>query len=206
MRRAVCEILWFTMLLLASLVAVYATAFLLIPEFGPQDLKEKFSAAAISMWVHLTGGAVAMLTGPWQFRAGLRDRWPRFHRKSGWLYSVAVLSSGLAGLRMALVSDGGSVTHFGFGLLGVCWLATLAMALRTVKQRDFDRHRVWMIRNFSLTLAAVMLRIYLSITSALEIPFIPAYQAISWMCWLPNLLVAELYVRNIDPVLRPVSR
>jgi hypothetical protein len=48
-----------------------------------------------------------------------------------------------------------------------------------------------MIRNFSLTFAAVTLRIYVPLSIALGIPFEQAYPAIAWLCWVPNLAVAE---------------
>lgn len=97
---------------------------------------------------------------------------------------------------MALMSDGGYVTHFGFGILGILWLTTLAMAINTVKQLDFEAHRRWMIRNYSLTFAAVTLRIDLAITGAAGIPFEIAYQWISWVSWVPNILLAEFYLRT----------
>lgn len=54
-----------------------------------------------------------------------------------------------------------------------------------------------MIRCYALTFAAVTLRLWLPLAQfVLHIEFIPAYQAISWLCWVPNLLVAEMIVRS----------
>lgn len=53
-----------------------------------------------------------------------------------------------------------------------------------------------MIRSYSLTLAAVTLRIYLPLSLALGVPFANAYQVISWLCWLPNIILAEWVVRR----------
>ena len=30
----------------------------------------------------------------------------------------------------------------------------------------------------------------------LKIDFLPAYQTISWLCWVPNLLIAEVLVNR----------
>lgn len=49
-----------------------------------------------------------------------------------------------------------------------------------------------MVRNVSLTLAAVSLRIYLPLSMLAGIPFELAYPAIAWLCWVPNLWVAEI--------------
>ncbi|MGE3316385.1 MAG: DUF2306 domain-containing protein [Planctomycetaceae bacterium] len=195
MRRVLFEVGWWLMLFLAALVAAYAVVFLLVPEFGSAQFKQKFATIPLATWMHLSGGAAALVLGPWQFRPKLRDRRPKLHRRIGWLYALAVLIGGSAGFRMALISYGGMITHFGFGLLALLWLITLVMAIRTVKRLDFDAHRNWMIRNYSLTLAAVTLRIDLAVTGAAGIPFETAYQWISWVSWVPNLLVAELYLR-----------
>jgi hypothetical protein len=57
-----------------------------------------------------------------------------------------------------------------------------------------------MIRSYALTLAAVMLRIYLPLSQVFAIPFEPAYQTIAWLCWVPNLVVAEwLILRQSAP-------
>jgi hypothetical protein len=45
--------------------------------------------------------------------------------------------------------------------LALAWLYTGAKAFSAARQRDFVAHRRWMIRNFSLTFAAVTLRLYL---------------------------------------------
>ena len=184
------------MLLLAALVAVYAVAFLIVPTLGPSDLKAKFARMPIATWSHLLGGAVALVCGPWQFRAALRDAYPRIHRLVGRVYVLAVAVGGLGGLAMAVVSDGGYVTHFGFGMLAISWLFTLAVAFRAIRRRDFNTHRAWMIRNFSLTFAAVTLRLYLAAAGAAGIPFLTAYRVISWLAWVPNLMVVEWFLQR----------
>ncbi len=98
---------------------------------------------------------------------------------------------------MATVSSEGWPTHFGFGILAVLWFVTGLQAYRMVRNGNIEAHRQWMIRNFALTLAAVTLRIYLPLALAvLHWPFRPSYIAISWLCWVPNLLIAEWMVRR----------
>jgi hypothetical protein len=46
-------------------------------------------------------------------------------------------------------------------------------------------------RSHALTYAAVMLRLYIPMSRILGPPFEPSYQAISWLCWVPNLVVVE---------------
>ena len=40
------------------------------------------------------------------------------------------------------------------------------------------------------------LRLYLPLSGLLGLPFETRYRVIAWMCWVPNLLVAELLVRQ----------
>ncbi|MNL75568.1 hypothetical protein D3C87_2013940 [compost metagenome] len=60
---------------------------------------------------------------------------------------------------------------------------------------DRVAHRRWMIRSIALTLAAVTLRIQIPVSMMLDIPFDTAYPVIAWLCWVPNLVVAEMIVR-----------
>ena len=54
-----------------------------------------------------------------------------------------------------------------------------------------------MIRSWAMTFAAVTLRLYLPIPPMLlHMSFMDGYRAIAWLAWVPNLLVAELYLRG----------
>jgi hypothetical protein len=57
-----------------------------------------------------------------------------------------------------------------------------------------------MVRNFALTFAAVTLRLWLPASVASGMPFEVAYPVVAWLCWVPNLLAAELFLRRTrDP-------
>ncbi|HSV57888.1 MAG TPA: DUF2306 domain-containing protein [Variovorax sp.] len=148
------------------------------------------------MMLHVAGAATALLLGPWQFLAGLRSRRPQVHRWIGRVYVLCCLFGGVSGLLLALGSTAGPIATAGFGLLGIAWIATTARGWQLARQRRFRNHREWMIRSFALSFAAVTLRIYLPLPSLLGIDFLPAYQAISFLCWVPNLLVAEWWLRT----------
>lgn len=95
------------------------------------------------------------------------------------------------------------LAHFGFGLLAVLWLLTTGAAYARIRARDQAAHRRWMTRSFALTFAAVTLRIYIPLGLALGISFETAYPVISWICWVPNLIVAEWLIFRRRP--RPAS-
>jgi hypothetical protein len=56
-----------------------------------------------------------------------------------------------------------------------------------------------MIRSFALTFAAVTLRLYIPASEALGLAFEPAYLAIAFLCWVPNLAAAELDLAATRP-------
>jgi hypothetical protein len=58
-----------------------------------------------------------------------------------------------------------------------------------------------MIRSFALTFAAVTLRLYLPFPMIWGFEFIEGYRIIAWLCWVPNLLIAELWIHNRTRVL-----
>lgn len=94
---------------------------------------------------------------------------------------------------MAFHAFGGLPSRLGFGLLAAAWLATGLLAYRAIRARDVAGHRRWMIRNFSLTFAAVTLRLYLPAAVVSGMKFEVAYPLIAWLCWVPNLLLAEFF-------------
>jgi hypothetical protein len=179
------------MTLLAAIVAAYALSSALVPSIRTPFVHELFAQKTLRAYGHLPGGGVSILAGAFQFNATLRDGRPAVPRLLGRIYLTSVLIGGLAGLCLAPVSKGGATAHLGFGLLGVGWLGASAMAYRLALDGEYDRHRDWMMRSYAFCLAAVTLRIYLAASLAAGVSFDTAYPVIAWLCWVPNLLVAE---------------
>ena len=78
------------------------------------------------------------------------------------------------------------------------------IALYQIKQGQIEQHREWMIRNYSLTFAAVTLRVWLLVfilVAGVE-NYITSYIIISWLCWIPNLLIAEYYLKKTRNIVR----
>ena len=185
---------------LSTLVAAYAVG---VYGFGPgakilpPAFQESFGARPLAVAAHIFASATALLIGPVQFSTRVRNRWPGFHRIVGRVYlGAAVPVGGLAGLYLSAFAVGGVVSTLGFGSLAVVWLYTALQGYLKVRSRDFPSHRRWMIRSFALTFAAVTLRLYLPLSQIVGVPFEPAYQTISWLCWVPNLLVGEWLIRS----------
>ena len=149
----------------------------------------------IAFFAHVVFAPVALALVPFQLWQGLRNRRPRLHSMLGRLYGLAILISGAGGLWLAINTMAGPVAAFGFGLLAVLWLGTTGWGISLAMRGDRVAHRRWMIRSIALTLAAVTLRVQIPASMMLDIPLDTAYPAIAWLCWVPNLVVAEMIVR-----------
>lgn len=162
------------------------------------QMRSVYSVHRLGIMTHVIAAALALLLGPWQFITALRRRAPRLHRQIGTAYLLfGVLPGGVAGFYMSWLAFGGMVSHLGFATGSVLWLATGMRAFATAKARRFDAHRDWMIRNFSLTFAAVTLRVQLGSGFAAGLRFEEFYPILAWSSWIPNLIVAELIVRSL---------
>ncbi len=81
--------------------------------------------------------------------------------------------------------------------IGVLLFFSGLQAYRMARKRDIPAHRNWMIRNFALSVAAVTLRFYLPLMIfMLHWSFRPSYITVAWLCWVPNLLVAEWLIQR----------
>ena len=150
----------------------------------------------LAFYAHVVLAPVALALVPFQLWQGLRQRRPLVHRLVGRLYGISILVAGLGGLWLAITTEAGPVAAWGFGLLAIAWLGTTFRGIGLAMRGDRINHRRWMIRSIALTLSAVTLRIYLGLVFAFGLEFETAYAAIAWVCWVPNLIVAELILRR----------
>ena len=157
------------------------------------------------LWIHAAAASTALLVAPLQFIARLRKRFPRIHRITGRLYVVACVIGGLTGLPLAWGATAGPIATAGFGILAILWLWTTMVAWRLAVDGRFAEHRRWMIRSIALTAAGIMLRIYLGIMLTLPVEFYEGYRVIAFLCWVPNILLAELYLRRGRRVSAPAA-
>ncbi len=201
MTRRFSLLLWSLAALLSVGVAVFSYRF--IPRIGPMS-PEILGNLYANPWLalHAAGAGTALLTGPFQFLPALRRRHV-LHRWIGRTYGTSCLVGGAAGFILAFGTTAGPVAAAGFGLLAPAWIYTTAQGWLTARARRFDEHRRWMIRSFALTFAAVTLRLYLPLGVIAGLTFPQIYVATAWISWVPNLLVAELYLLRERARLQP---
>lgn len=155
----------------------------------------------IMLFIHIAGSAVALVIGPFTLSTKFREKNINRHQRIGKIYMIGILLGGVSGLYLAFYATGGLVGKLGFSFLSILWLTSTYQALARVKDKKIHDHQKWMIRNYSLTFAAVTLRIWLPLFTllfGLE-RFELSYAIISWVAWVPNLLIAELLIqRNLN--------
>lgn len=160
----------------------------------------------VALYMHVTAAGLALVFSPLQFARRLRARLPSLHRGVGRVILGAIVLGGSAGIVISTVSEAGLVGTIGFGLLGVFWIGSALSGLRAIRRGEVDHHRRWMIRTFALTYAGVTLRIWQPLLTGLltaagldaSTAFDRAYTVMPFLCWVPNLLVAQWMVTHQD--------
>lgn len=200
---------YYVLVFLSTAVSVYAAIAYGLFKPGAlvhPDMRASFELHAWALRLHVFAAIVALALGPLQFSATLRTRRPGLHRVIGRAYlGVGVTTGGLSGLYIAQFAYGGAMARTGFTMLALAWLYTGVQGYLAIRRRDVARHREWMARNFSLTFAAVTLRIYLPSSMLAGIPFEAAYPVIAWLCWVPNLVLASAWIarrRRLEAAVR----
>ncbi len=171
-------------------------------EAVPQAVMQNPYFQPVGLQTHIAASGVAMLVGAFQFHRGLRRRAPTLHRWLGRIYVAACVIGGISGGMIALGSTSGPVAGWGFFVLAVLWVPFTLLALFSAMRKDFAAHERWMIRSFALTFGAVTLRLYLPI-GLLTVGFDESYPLIAWLAWVPNLIVAEIFIATLRKPKRP---
>jgi len=197
-------------LILSCCLAILISSYSIVQYFfmdahqaGFVKLKLMLNSTISSLWytmlyIHIIFSVLALVIGPFTLFSKFREKNIKLHRTMGRIYMMGILFGGTSGLYLAFHATGGVMSQLGFGLLSICWLFTASQALANIKHKKIDTHEKWMIRNYSLTFAAVTLRIWLAIFTGLfgVHLFEISYTVIAWLCWVPNLIIAEWLIKR----------
>jgi hypothetical protein len=194
----ILSLLGLTFALLRTYLAINGMQTGILPEVD--DINYGY---ALHPWVtllHAVPGAIFMITGPMQFIEGLRKRSPVIHKSSGYLFILSSITLGISGLSIAIFfpfgGTGETVTSIIFGGL---FLASIIYGLYLAIQKQFLKHKHWMMRAFSLGLGIVTIRfigplteIFLPEGASADLVFTSAMS----IGWLLHLAVAEYLIRR----------
>lgn len=151
-------------------------------------------------WVlltHVTGGAFALLTGPFLLWDRLRAASPKAHRRLGKAYLVLVVLSGACAVLLSFTTAYSVSWAYAFSLQvwAAVWLTASYLAYRSALRRKFKLHKEWMTRSYVVLLAFVL--------SALlfKVPLVQALGTLAdtspslfWFSWAVPLYVYDAYL------------
>ena len=149
-----------------------------------------------AFYLHIITAPIALFVAPFQLSKRFRAKSIRRHRLMGRIYCAAVLLAGVTGVLIGFNAKGGPIAQSGFVLLAVVWLIATFRALQVVRLGQIGLHQEWMIRSIALTFAGVTLRIILPAQLVSGISLDVAYPIVAWLCWVPNLVVVEYFIRR----------
>lgn len=150
----------------------------------------------LAFYSHIIVASVALLLVPFQLWPGMRSRRIQLHRVLGRIYGISILVGGISGLWLAVTTTSGITASWGFALLAVVWVGATVIGIGSAIGGDVGAHQRWMIRSAALTMAAVALRIYLGIGVVAGFRYEYIAGLLAWICWVPNLIIAELIIRK----------
>ena len=158
------------------------------------------AVAPISLFVHALAGFAFGITGPVQFVRALRNRFGALHRALGRIFVLSGAVIGLSGLSILaqVTSQRTPMVDIARGFFGLALLIALAMAMVAIRNRDFLRHRAWVIRSYAIgmglgTVALVFIPLYI-VTG--QPPIGLTSDILLVVTWLLNIAVAEVIIRR----------
>jgi Predicted membrane protein (DUF2306) len=145
---------------------------------------------------HISGGLLALLTGPFQFWTGFRNRYARVHRFMGYCFLTGVAIGVIGGMRMAINTTGNWTVAAWELALALAWFTTTSMAFYAILKRKIAVHKEWMVRAYVVTFAFVTFRILNDFPPLSRIqPDGDRANMIGWACWSIPLLFTEVILQ-----------
>lgn len=166
---------------------------------------EQTKAATTGIGFHFAAGGLILVFGCIQLIKSVRVRFPALHRWIGRLYVLAAVVAALGGLVFIFIKGtiGGLVMDIGFTGYGVLMFLAAFETYRHARAKRFDAHRAWAIRLFALAIGSWLYRMdygfWLLFTDGLwhtDSFSGPFDYFMDFFFYLPNLLVAELFIRR----------
>lgn len=160
---------------------------------GKEELFQSFYKYAF--YVHVVSAPIVLITGLLQFFKYIRTKFLGIHKILGVIYVFFVLFlAAPGGLIMGFYAHGGIGAVISFMILTPLWWFFTWKAYKYAKSGNYMAHGTYMNRSVILTLSAVFLRIYAFVALWFyQDNSAETYVLISWLSWLPNLLVFELW-------------
>lgn len=147
--------------------------------------------------LHISLAIVSLITGPLGALKAVRAKSKSFHRWNGRIYVLSILLNFVPGVYVSLFATGGWPSTVGFLLLNTLWLGTTFLGYLFIKRKNTILHSQWIVRSFFLSFANMTIYVLVAISHhALGFSYGDSYRIAVWLCWIINLLLAELFIRR----------
>jgi Predicted membrane protein (DUF2306) len=153
------------------------------------------------LFVHALGGAIALVVGAIQFSTRLRQRSPALHRLLGRFYLSGVSIAGPVAVYLS-ITHGIATMATETGVQASLWVMTALIAFVAVRNRNFEVHRQWMMRSYSITMIFVVSRIILALPVVAPTTDLGA-ERLGWFLIICALLVPQLIINWPQLFARP---
>ncbi|MEO8666196.1 MAG: DUF2306 domain-containing protein [Ignavibacteria bacterium] len=153
----------------------------------------------IAFFTHVYTAMLVLPAGFTQFSKYFLKNFPLVHKTTGYIYAIAVtFLTGPSGFFMGIYANGGLISQTAFCTLAVLWIYFTVMAVIKAKQKNFKGHRNYLVRSFALALSAITLRAWKYILVLMFEPRpMDVYQLVSWLGWIPNIIIAEIIIHKL---------
>lgn len=170
----------------------------------PNLYQENAGVATTGIGMHFFAGGIILLLGSIQLVDRVRLKYPAVHRWIGRLYLVSSLLASIGGLAFIAMRGtvGGTMMDIGFSLYGILMLLATVLTYRYAVTGQFERHYAWALRLYALAIGSWLYRMdygfWTLLTGGLgragnfSGPF---DQIMDFFFYVPNLLVAEIFIR-----------
>ena len=150
-----------------------------------------------AFYTHVFTSLFTLAAGFTQFSKYILQNHKKLHRSMGKLYIISVLFINvLAGFIMAIYANGLLPSKTAFIILDILWFIFTYKGWQAALQKDFKKHKQWMIRSYALTFSAITLRTWRMILNPIVPDTLTLYMIDAWMGFVPNLIFAEWLIRK----------
>lgn len=161
---------------------------------------QHYAANLLVTLLHLIPGTLFIVLGPLQFLSSIRNRWPQYHRGMGRVLLFCGLFTAISALIMNFTFPpvGGTAKAIAVVIFSLFTIVALIIAWHAIVNRQFTKHRDWMIRAYAILLAVSTARFF----------FVPYFLIVGMpsvgvidlgMCsaFLLNWIIAEVIIHRL---------
>ncbi|MFV2102995.1 DUF2306 domain-containing protein [Micromonospora sp. LOL_024] len=163
---------------------------------------DRIASAPVPVVVHIVSVTVFSFLGAFQFAPGFRRRRPGWHRAAGRLLIPFGLLTALTGLWLTLFMPRAELDGDALAAIRVVVSVVMAMSIVVgfvaVRQRDFARHRAWMIRGYAIGVGAgTQFLTQVAWMGAVGPLTMSSKTGTMAAAWLINITLAEWIIRRL---------